>query len=403
MEKRQRQRIGLPLPFAFQEDEMYHFELGRSGQQAEILAFIERAFATAGATPGFERLLPKLYGSGRESESHHILLYADTTLEGVCAVQVQTFIVAGQPLQVGWVGSVAVAPEARGKGHLERLVTQANRMMEQTGCDLAVLGGQRQRYRRFGYEYGGSQLECTLTSRNLNGAKPGSVQLRPLESDERWRLQAYEVWQRGPVRAARTQQNFFEVLCSWGAQPCAVLYKDKFAGYCTLEILPDRAVLRELYLDEAVPWDAFGARVLEFAEREAFTAVLPPWAGRLQSQLAVEAEKAQLVENHSYRVLRWSQVLAAALALRAETSVTPNIPGSFCFTMDNGPPLRLWAEEGGPLRCSPALSGETPLSLSGEAAVRLLLGPLSALEPGAKSVPPGWLPLPLAFSWQDGI
>ena len=382
---------------------MYHFELSQPGQLSEILAFAERAFATVGGTPGFERLLPKLYGPGKESESYHALLYAGEVLEGVCAVQVQDFIVAGQPLRVGWVGTVAVAPEARGKGHLERLVNQAGRMMEQAGCDLAVLGGQRQRYRRFGYEYGGSQWEFTMTRRNLNGAALGPVRLRPLESSERWMAQAYEAWQQGSVRAARTKQNFYEVLCSWGAQPCAVLCEDRFAGYCTLEILPDRAVLREICLDETVPLAAFGAAVLEAAGREAFTAVLPPWPGRLQGWLAAEAESARLAENHSYRVLRWPQVLAAALALRAETSAAPNVPGGFCFTVDGSPALRLWAEEGGPLQCGPALSEQTPFSLSGEAAVRLLLGPLSALEPGAAAVPPGWLPLPLAFSWQDGI
>lgn len=382
---------------------MYRFEQGRPGQLPEILAFAERAFATAGGAPGFERLLPKLYGPGKKSEGCHALLYGGETLEGVCAVQVQDFTVAGQPLRVGWAGTVAVAPEARGRGHLERLVGQAGRMMEQAGCDLAVLGGQRQRYRRFGYEYGGSQWEFTLSRRSLSGAAPGPVRLCPLEPDGPWLGQAYEAWRQGPVRAARTRQNFYEVLCSWGAQPCAVLCGGRFAGYCTLELLPDRVVLREVCLDEAAPLPAFGAAVLGAAGREAFTAVLPPWPGRLQGWLSAEAQSARLAENHSYRVLCWPRVLEAALALRAEAGASAAVPGSFCFAVDGGPALRLWAEEGGPLRCGPALPGQTPAALSGEEAVRLLLGPCSALEPGASAVPPGWLPLPLAFSWQDGI
>ena len=381
---------------------MYRLKQGHPGQLPELIAFAERAFATVGSKPDFARLLPKLYGPDKATESQHILLYEDEILEGLCAVQVQDFTVAGQLLRVGWVGTVAVAPEARGKGHLERLIIQAGRKMEQAECDLAVLGGQRQRYRRFGYEYGGSQWEFTLDRRSLCGAKPGLVQLCSMEQDNSHIARAYQMWSKGPIQAPRTLQSFGEVLHSWDAQPNAVLYEGRFAGYCTLEILPEQVILRELCLSEEVPLPAFGAAVLEAAKRETFTAVLPPWPGRTQRWMATEASSARLAENHSFRVLNWSRVLEVLLTLRAQVETIP-VPGSFCFAVEDGPPLCLQADGQSSLRCVPAMPEQEPMRMSEEQAVRLLLGPMSALEPGYMAVPAGWLPLPMAFSWQDGI
>ena len=125
---------------------MYRLEQGRPGQMPEIIEFAKRAFSTPQTPVDFPRLLPKLYGPDKSTEGCHTLLYNGHVLEGMYALRVLSVQAAGLPLRVGWIGTVAVSPEARGKGHLQRLMEHANLRLEQLGCDLGVLGGQRQRY-----------------------------------------------------------------------------------------------------------------------------------------------------------------------------------------------------------------------------------------------------------------
>lgn len=367
---------------------MLEFRREEPGQRAELAAFAGRAFARKGVAEDFASLLPKLYGPQADPSPVHTLLYEDGRLAALFALQVADFTVAGCRLRTGWLGTVAVREDCRGRGHLARLMEQAQRQMAESGCDLAVLGGQRQRYGRFGFEPGGTQWQFTLQPRNIRDLpRPGETEVRPLMEADMDRVM--DLWRQQPVLGPRSRDDFGLVLSSWGSTPLGLWQNGRLCGYCTcnaqgqvLELcLPDPSLLPSLLapLLDRCGW---------------LTVTLGPWPGPCQRMLASCSEQVRLVENHSYRIFHWQPVLEASLALRRRWSPLPEgrllvpIGGEGCLEFDG-------------TRCAwtPGTDGG---GLTAREAVRLLWGPDSALV-CASAVPPGWLPLPLAFPWLDGI
>ena len=209
---------------------MLEFIREAPGQRTALAALAERAFLQNGAAVHFASLLPKLYGQEACAQPVHTLLLENGTPAGLFALQVSEFQIAGMPLRVGWIGTVCVLPEFRGRGHLAHLMEEADRQLRVQGCALAVLGGQRQRYRRFGYELGGTQWQFTVTARNLRGLpEPGDASVRPLcEADI---PQAFGLWKTQPVLGPRTPQTFLRILQSWGCEPLGVWNGGQLAGY----------------------------------------------------------------------------------------------------------------------------------------------------------------------------
>lgn len=130
---------------------MVHLEQAQPEQLQELLAFAEEAFRTPEGKVDFPTLLPKLYGPGADSAPLHTVLYEDGAPAGLYCLKIQDFNIAGTALRVGGIGTVCVDGRSRGKGHLALLMQDAQERMQAAGCDIAMLGGQRQRYERFGY------------------------------------------------------------------------------------------------------------------------------------------------------------------------------------------------------------------------------------------------------------
>ena len=62
-----------------------------------------------------------------------------------------SLLVAGKPLRAAGIGTVSVHPYARGEGHMKKLMHMTLEECRENGADLAMLGGQRQRYEYFGF------------------------------------------------------------------------------------------------------------------------------------------------------------------------------------------------------------------------------------------------------------
>lgn len=152
---------------------MVHLEQAQPEQLQELLAFAEEAFRTPEGKVDFPTLLPKLYGPGADSAPLHTVLYEDGAPAGLYCLKIQDFNIAGTALRVGGIGTVCVDGRSRGKGHLALLMQDAQERMQAAGCDIARLGGQRQRYERFGYVPAGAHWEFTLTPRNVRDIRTG--------------------------------------------------------------------------------------------------------------------------------------------------------------------------------------------------------------------------------------
>ena len=263
------------------------------------------------------------------------------------------------------------------------------------------LGGQRQRYERFGYVPAGAHWEFTLTPRNVRDIRTGGVALAPLAEYPSWLESARALHEKQPVTCARGgDASFLTVLQSWRAEPYAVLQDGMFAGYCALaEGKPPR--LQELVLPDAALLPAFAAALAQHTGAAGVRVQLYPWQRAELAYFASVAEQGVCVPNHSYRVFHWAAAARAAMALQRTYDDTA-ILDEFILEVENEGRLRFGPGAEG-VRPAEPQDAAPDLVLPPLDAARLLFGPDSPLVPGAQAVPAGLLPLPLAFPWADGI
>ena len=328
---------------------MVHLEQAQPEQLQELLAFAEEAFRTPEGKVDFPTLLPKLYGPGADSAPLHTVLYEDGAPAGLYCLKIQDFNIAGTALRVGGIGTVCVDGRSRGKGHLALLMQDAQERMQAAGCDIAMLGGQRQRYERFGYVPAGAHWEFTLTPRNVRDIRTGGVALAPLAEYPSWLESARALHEKQPVTCARGgDASFLTVLQSWRAEPYAVLQDGMFAGYCALaEGKPPR--LQELVLPDAALLPAFAAALAQHTGAAGVRVQLYPWQRAELAYFASVAEQGVCVPNHSYRVFHWAAAARAAMALQRTYDDTA-ILDEFILEVENEGRLRFGpGAEGVPL------------------------------------------------------
>lgn len=70
----------------------------------------------------------------------------------------------------GGIGGVATLPEDRGKGYMSRLLPHVIDRMKDLGMQLSCLGGDRQRYNAFGYEFAGLRYSLLFSRRSMDRA-----------------------------------------------------------------------------------------------------------------------------------------------------------------------------------------------------------------------------------------
>ena len=71
----------------------------------------------------------------------------------------------------GGVGQVFCVPEERRSGVMTAVLDAAIAAMAEAGCHISILGGDRQRYRRFGWENAGRMRHYALTARAIDGGE----------------------------------------------------------------------------------------------------------------------------------------------------------------------------------------------------------------------------------------
>jgi GNAT superfamily N-acetyltransferase len=91
---------------------------------------------------------------------------------------------AGIDYSLGGIGAVASLPQERGQGLMSRLLTAVIHAMREQGLVLSALGGDRQRYGAFGWDYAGLAYTLNLSTRSLQRAGVTPVAIRECPASE---------------------------------------------------------------------------------------------------------------------------------------------------------------------------------------------------------------------------
>jgi len=374
------------------------YRIAGPADREKYIDFANMVFSCAHVPHDFKALIPKVYADGRDTDDmHNIAVRDDGSIRGLVAVMPNELTVAGTVLKTGYVGTVSTHPYGRGEGHMKKLMDMAISRMQEDGVDMAMLGGQRQRYEYFGFTNGGVSRNHRVTATNLRHVL-GDTCVDDISIDEVSRedsavlKKCAQLNDSRIVHAKRTVDEFHIIANTWYKKLFAVNIGGEFAGYIIgagdsfAEIML-RDVSETLRVIKAY-FKKTGEKNVSFSTGDFEVA--------LNRELAKAEESMSMGHPEMLRIFDFVKVIGALMKLRA--SCKPMQDGVRSFIIDDKP-MTVRVDNGVPEVTAEA--GEDALSLTAMEAQRLFLSMNG--EELIAPLPLGWAPLPLFMSHADAF
>lgn len=377
---------------------MVTYRKARPEERAAYIEFADMVFSNDGSPISFEASVPKVYGAHVDSSDMHYLAVDDEKgIRGLVGVMPNELYVGGETLKIGYIGTVSVHPEARGEGHMKALMKMAIDDMKADGVDIALLGGQRQRYEYFGFAKGGVGYTVTIGEPNvrhaLKNVDASGVSFEKIGRDSPWVGAAYTLFEKQEIRYYRNRTEFVDICCNYNCRPWAILCSGKFAGYLICNEGKDR--IAEILVESM---EILNKAVKAWIVQNKLTRIrmtFPVWQTKMLKHLgnyAGDTSFEMRVQSSIYnprRVLKAMLTAKAKFAKLENACMTFNIEGD-CFTVkvDNGA-----VSVNDPV--------ETAVCLDVLRATQLFAYPFD--YEGRPETPEGWFPMPLYEVAPDGF
>ena len=203
----------------------------------QYLDFANMVFSCAHQPHDFQALIPKVYGADRKTAyMQNIALTEDGRIRGLVAVMPNEMNVMGEKLKTGFVGTVSTHPYGRGEGHMKKLMAMAIDGMRAEGVDLAMLGGQRQRYEYFGFSKVGVALDHNIGKANVRHALKDvctdDVEIVEVkEGDCEAVKQAKALHDARKQYSERPEEEFLLITKTWFGKMSSIYVGGEYAGY----------------------------------------------------------------------------------------------------------------------------------------------------------------------------
>lgn len=151
----------------------YKIERLTANDYDELLNMLNTVFHKP-ADNTFDMFLPVMWERDDKHMSKHIAIKENGKISAVAGIYPLPAKVHGEDIVFSTIGNVATLPECGGRGMMTCLMTEALKEAKRMGIDVARLGGNRQRYNRFGFERAGVDYMFILEPKNVSayyGAK----------------------------------------------------------------------------------------------------------------------------------------------------------------------------------------------------------------------------------------
>ena len=373
----------------------------------ELLSVLNTSFATVRNRPvDFLCGQPKMWVRDDAHMARHIGLFEDGRLAAVVGIYPLTLHVGGEVLRFATTGNVATLPEYAGRGYFSKLFALAMERAEKEGYDGLRLGGQKQRYGRYGFENCGALYSVTFSEKNRAAfpeADYENIVFEKLERDSLADLRyARELSEKMPCFVERSpeenERDTYLVLRTRYSEAYIAKRGGIPCGY--LSAAEGGKVISELRAENAKAFFAI-ACAWQRKTSEALTLPIAPW---MKEELAIAASTAESINvctPSKFKILRPERVIHAFMKLRH--SLAPMQKGELILAIEGHGALRLAADETRAL-CEKIADRKPDLSLDAKSAAQMLFGPLpasvfAALPPHALS----WFPLPLCWNFLDVV
>lgn len=377
---------------------MVTYRKARPEEREAYIRFADMVFTDSGTPISFEASIPKVYGAHIDSSSMHYLAVDDEKgIRGLVAVMPNLLHVGEETLKIGYIGSVSVHPQARGEGHMKRLMQMAIADMKADGVDIALLGGQRQRYEYFGFSKGGVGYSVTIDKPNVRHAlkhvDASQVTFVQLNHESPWVDAAHALYEKQSIRFHRNRPEFVDICCNYLHRPWVILEEGRFAGYLICNESGDSIV--EMQVGSADMLDkALKAWITQFGQ-DRIRLSFPVWQTNLLKRVGRYAEWTSCDMRVQSSIYNPRRVLRALLAAKATFARLENADMAFNIEGDR---FTVTVEDG-EVRVTDG--GETSVCLDTLQATQLFAYPFD--YEGRPKTPEGWFPLPLYEVAPDGF
>ena len=195
-----------------------------------LIDVMNESFGFTDETAKIEHILPKLYWQDNPSMVHIGAFDGDKLVSSV-GIYLMELVNGGERLPVACVGAVSTLPAYRGRGCFTAVLDRALDEARSMGLALLFLGGDRLRYGRFGFEFGGRNLSVGIDSRTASTLKPAPFEVIPYdESDNAVTARLLDIYNLEPMRITRTAEEFGAVLRSWNSKAYCIVSRGTAAG-----------------------------------------------------------------------------------------------------------------------------------------------------------------------------
>ncbi len=366
----------------------------------DLMDFLNYVFGFNGNNTDFKKLLPKLYNKEYDPTYCNYVVTENGKLKAAIGAYDSVVSIAGKTLTCRGIGNVAVHPYSRSMGYMKDCMNMALEGMVHDGIDFSILGGQRQRYGYWGYEYGGLSYICTINSTNLRHAFSEvpfeDLEIVPVGKADTELLDAiYSLHLTRPIRTVRSREAFYDIGISGYSTIYAVLRNKQCIAYYISD-------LNELTLEDNSDFDA----VIRSYVKKVGAAKLsiPMWNEELIRAASRICESSSLTNNYQYCILNYKNVIDALLPYQAK--IHPECSGT-CDLLIHGYTgdccLRLTVNHGEASVEEIALDTKGAIELDKLEAVSFLLGMYSPKRTALPAAMHPLFPLPLNIDGADHV
>lgn len=357
---------------------------------------------------GFDAVLPAMWERDDEHMSKHRAIEIDGSLAAVTGIYPFKTMICGQEVTFATIGNVATSPSHQGKGLMSRIMSYCVEDAKQMGIDVGRLGGQRQRYNRFGFENAGFTYIHTLTAKNVKEYF-GSISKEKLENTFTFKRITFEdtalleycmkLHQSSNMYVDRLNlKRFYKTLSAWKKQTFVAFDGDEPCGYICVS--PEKNIITEHRAENpSMEFKMLCSWIVENGV-DSLTIYSAPFEVKLNESLMKICEGTATNITSHYHVFNWCKVLNALLKLKATYSPLPE--GEFTLKIEGYGNITFRGGE-----CA-LTEKEADLTLSHLDATRFLLGQMPTLSvfdvpEKCRAYVNAAFPLPLWWCDQDRV
>lgn len=176
----------------------------------EMLRFLNDCFDKP-SERWFEEFYGHIFQPDRAYVERTFLVRCGKRLVGAIGIYPMTLRIGTATITVGGIGSVATHKSVRGRGIMSVMLRRMLEVMREEDYDVSWLGGDRFRYRNYGWDFGGRRMFLHIRQKDLVRYYPQLPAVRLVRGADAGDAIARKLYSKFPVAAVRSRRTWLDL------------------------------------------------------------------------------------------------------------------------------------------------------------------------------------------------